>query len=83
MDKEFDVVVVGGGPVGLWLACELALAAAGSAAAPPSAKLSFPTMTVVALAPGANEALCISSVLVRPESYLAHVRLAAEVRGVR
>jgi 2-polyprenyl-6-methoxyphenol hydroxylase-like FAD-dependent oxidoreductase len=26
MDHEFDVVVVGWGPVGLWLACELALA---------------------------------------------------------
>jgi len=26
MDKELDVVIVGGGPVGLWLACELALA---------------------------------------------------------
>ena len=26
MDKEFDVVIVGGGPVGLWVACELALA---------------------------------------------------------
>src|SRR3981189_20118 len=26
MSNEFDVVVIGGGPVGLWLACELALA---------------------------------------------------------
>lgn len=26
MDRELDVLVVGGGPVGLWLACELALA---------------------------------------------------------
>ena len=26
MKKDLDVVVVGGGPVGLWLACELALA---------------------------------------------------------
>ena len=26
MNKHLDVVVVGGGPVGLWLACELALA---------------------------------------------------------
>src|SRR5258706_10549795 len=25
MSNEFDVVVIGGGPVGLWLACELAL----------------------------------------------------------
>ena len=26
MSNEFDVVIIGGGPVGLWLACELALA---------------------------------------------------------
>jgi len=26
VSNEFDVVVIGGGPVGLWLACELALA---------------------------------------------------------
>ncbi len=26
MSNEFDVAVIGGGPVGLWLACELALA---------------------------------------------------------
>jgi 2-polyprenyl-6-methoxyphenol hydroxylase-like FAD-dependent oxidoreductase len=26
MSNEFDVIVIGGGPVGLWLACELALA---------------------------------------------------------
>ena len=26
MGDEFEVVIVGGGPVGLWLACELALA---------------------------------------------------------
>src|ERR1700736_5875508 len=26
MGNEFDVVIIGGGPVGLWLACELALA---------------------------------------------------------
>lgn len=26
MGNEFDVAIVGGGPVGLWLACELALA---------------------------------------------------------
>ena len=26
MDTEFDVVIVGSGPVGLWVACELALA---------------------------------------------------------
>ncbi len=26
MSNKFDVVVIGGGPVGLWLACELALA---------------------------------------------------------
>jgi len=26
MREDFEVVIVGGGPVGLWLACELALA---------------------------------------------------------
>jgi 2-polyprenyl-6-methoxyphenol hydroxylase-like FAD-dependent oxidoreductase len=26
LDNEFDVLVVGAGPVGLWVACELALA---------------------------------------------------------
>ena len=40
-------------------------------------------MTVVALAPGANEGLFVNftSVLVRPDGYLAHVRPAADARG--
>jgi 2-polyprenyl-6-methoxyphenol hydroxylase-like FAD-dependent oxidoreductase len=38
LDNEFDVLVVGAGPVGLWVACELALAKVNVAVLEPRAE---------------------------------------------